>query len=181
MMEGKTEYSLAVYDYPNISGVRLISQEEFEKYSKYITRITKVSNDEKLFKIIELNYADFKVKLNKHISKYNENPKADFFEFEHVFIDINRLILNFLSATRSFLDHTETRLKREFGKKSDEISLFQNLTSQAYDNNFSYRFLYKSMLGNLKAQKIIAKNRESVYLGNSPKSTRYANEICSSH
>ena len=56
---------------------------------------------------------------------------------------MNRLILNLLSSIRTYLDHTETRLKRDYGDSSEEYLLFKEETSKAYDNSFEYRFLYK--------------------------------------
>jgi hypothetical protein len=70
------------------------------------------------------------------------NTETDVSIFEYWFLDLNRLILNFLSAVRTYLDHTETRLKREKSKYPEEIKFFEVITSYAYDNNFSYRFLY---------------------------------------
>jgi hypothetical protein len=56
-------------------------------------------------------------------------------------LDINRRLMNLLSSARSYLDHTETDLKRRFGSKSTQANTFGSLTSQLYDKHFSYRFL----------------------------------------
>jgi hypothetical protein len=48
-----------------------------------------------------------------------------------------------LSSIRTYLDHTETRLKREYGLASEEYKIFKTETSRTYDENFAYRFLYK--------------------------------------
>ena len=51
--------------------------------------------------------------------------------------------MNVLSSIRTYLDHTETRLNRTFGNKSEEYKLFKLLTSEAFDSHFAYRFLSK--------------------------------------
>ncbi len=58
-------------------------------------------------------------------------------------LDLNRRLMNFLSAVRTYLDHTETDLKRRFGEDSERYTRFEKLTNRLYDSWFSYRFLYK--------------------------------------
>lgn len=57
--------------------------------------------------------------------------------------NLMRLISEFTSVFRSFLDHWETYLKRKFGKDSKEFKLFKNATAKEYDNVFAYRFTYE--------------------------------------
>lgn len=142
-METKTTYCLATFDSPKLAGVRDLTKEEFERYVGYMDILTKISMDEKLFRIVELNYSELKKSIQLHTETYDKNPSADISQFEYVFMDINRLILNLLSSVRTFLDHTETRFKRKFGVSSEEVKLFKEITSAAYDEHFSYRFLYK--------------------------------------
>jgi hypothetical protein len=58
-------------------------------------------------------------------------------------LDLNRRLMNLLSAARTFLDHTETDLKRRFGADSERYTRFETLTHKLYDSFFSYRFLYE--------------------------------------
>lgn len=51
--------------------------------------------------------------------------------------------INWLNATRLFLDHEETWLKRHFGKDSQEYADFTKARHTAFNNSFAYRFLYK--------------------------------------
>jgi hypothetical protein len=51
--------------------------------------------------------------------------------------------INWLNATRLFLDHEETWLKRQFGEDSHEHAEFTKARSNAFDSSFAYRFLYK--------------------------------------
>ena len=50
--------------------------------------------------------------------------------------------MNFLSTARLFLDHTEARLKRLYGKNSESLYAFEVATGYAFDHVFAYRFLY---------------------------------------
>ncbi|NUU34649.1 hypothetical protein [Pseudomonas sp. C2B4] len=58
-------------------------------------------------------------------------------------LDVNRHFLNFLSAVRQLLDHTELRLKRQYSNNPEIFKVFQKRTSTAFDTVFAYRFLYK--------------------------------------
>lgn len=58
-------------------------------------------------------------------------------------LDVNRHFLNFLSAVRQLLDHTELRLKRQYLENPEILKVFQKRTSAAFDNVFAYRFIYK--------------------------------------
>lgn len=142
-MQVKATYCLATFDSPKITVVRDLTKEQFERYVGFMNSLTKINMDDKLFRIVELNYSELKKSVHLHTETYDKNPRADISQFEYVFMDLNRLILNLLSSIRTFLDHTETRFKREFGASSEEVKLFKEITSAAYDDHFSYRFLYK--------------------------------------
>ncbi len=58
-------------------------------------------------------------------------------------IEVNRHFLNFLTAVRQFLDHTETRLKREYAENSEVLTVFRTSTATSFDGVFAYRFMYK--------------------------------------
>lgn len=122
--------------------IRDLSQLEFEKYSEHIVKLILLRNDENLFKIVELNYTDFISKI-ENITSQVAGGIIDNSEQQYLHLELNRLILNLLSSIRTYLDHTETRLKREYGKDSEELKIFKAETSKAYDDNFAYRFLYK--------------------------------------
>lgn len=133
------EYALSAVDSPTISTVRTISEADFNRYCSYSSKLRKLHLDENLFRIVEMNYAEIKATSDYTLSQYESRS----FEMDEVFLNMNRLILNFLASVRTFLDHTETRLKREYGENSEELTFFKSETAKAYDNNFCYRFLYK--------------------------------------
>ena len=142
-MEEETVYSLATFDSPNITGIRTLTIEVFENVSKEITDLEKFHSEDALYNLIQLNNKDLKTRLDFYLNQYIANPRLDFSRFSIQFLDLNRLILNLLSSIRTYLDHTETRLKRTFGEPSEEFKLFKNLTSESFDNHFAYRFLSK--------------------------------------
>lgn len=58
-------------------------------------------------------------------------------------LDLNRCLMNLLASARSYLDHTETDLKRRFGESDERYQRFRHLTNRLYDSYFAYRFLYR--------------------------------------
>lgn len=50
--------------------------------------------------------------------------------------------INWLNATRLFIDHEQTSLTRRYGKESRELAVFDGARAAAFDGNFAYRFLY---------------------------------------
>jgi hypothetical protein len=138
----KTAYSLSMFKASEFKEIRSLSQSEFEKYSDYIVKLILLKNDENLFKIVELNYADFISKIEHITNQLIENDLITE-DQQYLHLEVNRLILNLLSSIRTYLDHTETRLKREYGLASEEYKIFKTETSRTYDENFAYRFLYK--------------------------------------
>lgn len=51
--------------------------------------------------------------------------------------------INWLNATRLFLEHEQTWLTRHYGKESPELALFNGARAAAFDGSFAYRFLYE--------------------------------------
>jgi hypothetical protein len=54
---------------------------------------------------------------------------------------VQQRVMSFLSSVKSFLGHTETALKRLYGKPSLELQNFKDHTHRLFDAHFSYRFL----------------------------------------
>ncbi len=143
MSEEQTTYQLASINSPNITGIKGLSFAEFTMYEDYINTLLRLTQDERFFDLVTLNHTDLKARINEYINEYDKNPNIFLAEGNPVYLNINRLILNFLSSLRTFLDHTETRLKRQYGQDSEEFKIFKVLTNNAFDESFGYRFLYK--------------------------------------
>lgn len=56
--------------------------------------------------------------------------------------DINRRIINLLSACRMYLDHYCHHLKNIYGESSDKVVAVRNQEKSEYDSNLSYRVLH---------------------------------------
>jgi hypothetical protein len=138
----KVNPQLGIVEGKNFTTVREFA--EYEEYNKASERLADFSNDRQLFTIVCWNYDDYNNLLKKYSEELMRNPSTmDRLRLDAIVLDINRHILNYLSAVRSFLDHSETNLKKRYGPDSERVSRFTAACSNAYDNHFSYRFLYK--------------------------------------
>lgn len=138
----ETTYALGTIDNPKITCVRNLSKDEYDRHVRSIIKLTKQSMEQQLYSIVELNYQDFNKQLQEYVKDdfvlALDHPEA----MEKVFLNLNRLLLNYLAAVKTFLDHTETRLSRRYGEESEEFKLFKSEIKNVFDNHFEYKFLY---------------------------------------
>jgi hypothetical protein len=126
-----------------LKSVRVLSKNEFDGYREMIRIITKLDQEDGLFKILRVNYLEFKDSLSDHVTNYVHSGNKGDYLYKIIPFDLNRLIMNFLSSVRMFVDHTETRLKHEYGRASDEVKFWELETKTSSDKSFAYRFLWK--------------------------------------
>lgn len=125
-----------------ITALRELKKSEYGAYKKAASRLMTFSSDQHLFTIAGLNFDDYKSLLTRYFEEYSANPAMSWTRMEQMVLNVNRHILNFLSSVRTFLDHSETNLKRRYGPDSERLK-FQDACSNAFDSSFSYRFLYR--------------------------------------
>lgn len=121
---------------------REISKQELMEFKKLNNYLREFDNSQGMLPLVQSN----SLELDKYISHLQSiNHEIPVLHRKHVEIndEINRLLLNFLNSARLYLDHTETRLKRTYGKQSEQVKRFKLATSSAYDGLFIYRFFYK--------------------------------------
>ena len=123
----------------DIKKIRSLSNTEFETYCGFLEDLNQYQRENSLIDIILLNYKDFHSKIEYYTREHDMNVSSG----HYIYMDLNRHILNCLFSFRTYLDHMEYNLKKKFGESSNEYIYFKNLTSKSFDQNFSYRFLYK--------------------------------------
>lgn len=127
-----------------ITDIRDLSSEEYQTYVRASSCLMGFSRDQQLYAIVLLNYDDFLNLLKKYGEEYAKNPSSvNWITMERMVLDTNRYFLNYLSSVKTFLDHTETKLKKNYGEESPRYKCFKEICSKSYDSSFSYRFLIK--------------------------------------
>jgi hypothetical protein len=92
-------------------------------------RVSKLNSDELLQSILDL---EKRLIENKVLIMNDDSEK----------LNTNRHLLNYLFSFRTYIDHLETFIKREYGKQSNEVKEFKALTANIHDKNLAYRFFY---------------------------------------
>lgn len=126
--------------------VRDLSEIEYSKFKLACRKTKQFITDRELMAIVYMNHDEYQAGLASYLSTLIQRPpqiSQDTLGMENMSLNINRLLLNLLFSFRTFLDHTETNLKRRHGKDSAEVKLFKETCSKCYDENFSYRFIYR--------------------------------------
>lgn len=124
-----------------------LSEKQFENFEKAISEIEEIHYIRRLLDFVALNDIEIINYLNDSLHNLIQKSvswngvKRD--DGDKVFQNVNRLFLNYLSSIRTFLDHSETFLKRKYGENSNEFKEFKKIISYFFDNSFAYRFFYK--------------------------------------
>jgi hypothetical protein len=128
----------------SITSIRILEDSEYQEYKNAVGCLTDFSSDQQLYAITLLNYNDLLKLISVYSNAWDKNPKmVDFHFLEEMTLNINRHIINYLFSVRMFLDHTAFKLKRVHSDGSVKFATFKKATNFEYENNFSYRFLYK--------------------------------------
>lgn len=136
------KYVLATFSPNSLNEIRQISEDELNKYKINEDKISEFSKNQELFEIVKLNHQDYQTTSTTYFNTDQQNPCMDWSLADGIKTDINRLIINFLSSFRTFLDHFDRTLSKQYGNDSQIYLLFKKNLSYYYDNCFAYRFLY---------------------------------------
>lgn len=137
-----TEKETSELDY-----IQEIDNDTFESIEKSIRIVDEVHNSMDLFLILRNNYFEIADFQETHAEKFIKNIKDPLNiakeDYTRLKIEINRIVQNYLSSVRMFIDHCDANLNRRFGKESTEYLDFKKTLSEFYNNTFEYRFIYK--------------------------------------
>lgn len=126
----------------HIAGVRPLSDEEFATYEAAVHALRQFDRGQGGLGFMQQSHFEFEKELSTieaevRVLGGQARNRSD------ISMRINLRVLNFLSASRLYLDHTAFRLSRTYGKQSPEVMAFDEATKRAYEGSFAYRFLYK--------------------------------------
>jgi hypothetical protein len=123
---------------------RLITPSEMENLRNAMSKFGVFMNCCNLFEISKKNFQLLLTYHNELSNAYkmtNRQHANDFIEMSVQ--EINRLLLNYLSSFRTYLDHLNTRYSRLQKNGYPCLNDFKKITSVCYDTSFYYRFFYK--------------------------------------
>jgi hypothetical protein len=126
----------------NIRRVRSLSEKEADQTAEALAILGRYASHNNLFILTELNYHELQLALTEYNTNFRQYS-GNILRLDTLLTNCSRLMLNYLSSFRMFIDHSEVSLKRRFGKGSPAVDAYKTLESHQYDSVFAYRFLYR--------------------------------------
>jgi hypothetical protein len=122
---------------------RQLSAAEYDSYTEATLLLGRQVAVRQLIEIMRLNYNEYVETMSRFAQEYEKDYSLNWQRVTDMVIQVDRHILNFLTAMKTFFDHTQTRLDRTYGKESNQFKRYKTAERAAFDNNFSYRFVSK--------------------------------------
>ena len=125
-----------------IRGLREITDDE---YVRYVADVAFVRHhaDKWLLRVVGHNYMAYLETVAEVVNTLEDPQLRDREEIGDIAMALRIEMFNWLLVLRAYLDHTETWLKRTFGKDSAQVATFRSETARHFDSHFAYRFFYK--------------------------------------
>lgn len=127
----------------NFAVLRPLTDSEFSDFNEANEALGRFSAAQNLILIADSNYLEYENQIADFSKRYAANYQLDWKRATSIVQEFNRRVLNFLTGMRTFLDHTEARLKRTYGPTSWQFGKFRDSAAECFDANFSYRFVYQ--------------------------------------
>jgi hypothetical protein len=147
----------------DVREVRVLSDLEGKAYYEAASQLRRYERDVFPYASLLQNFRELFDALQQYGAPANHHLFSSMRSASEVALHLNRLIMNYLASFRAFLDHSETRFIRTFGRDSAEYRDLKSTMALHYDNSFSYPFVYKLRhyaqhcglpLGNLEAHAV---------------------------
>ncbi|MFD3219200.1 hypothetical protein [Bacillus sp. BR_7a] len=120
-----------------------INKNVFDEYSLHLKKLLQFEQEFNLYVTVSHNYEEMIETVDAIKVDYIRDSSMSWIKMNAIMLSINRRVLNYLSTFRTYLDHAERFLKHEFGRESEQVKRFKEITAKEYDDYFAYRFLYK--------------------------------------
>lgn len=128
----------------SVKGKRVVTNEEFAELAKQEKVLHDFNRNHLLIEYVLDNASDFQAVISDTLhSAYYEPHMMDSFNPDLFLRRVQKTLLNLMMSLRTFADHLETKMKREYGESSEEFLLFKKLAAEEFDNNFAYAFMAK--------------------------------------
>lgn len=130
-------------DRMRISDIRSLSREELTQINDASQKIGDFVANCNLFEICATNHKELIVYYDKVRVEYNITHNIEDSIGTDILIEINRLLMNYLSSFRTMIDHYQTRYTRIDRQGTDQLKSFKSFRSAIYNSSFHYRFFYQ--------------------------------------
>lgn len=125
-----------------LTAVRGLTEQESKQYEEDLEEMVRFEEYLLLIGFVKTNHLELEREIAGILSELYVSEGHQPYP-QGVTARSNLRLLNFLGAMRLFLDHTNFRLSRTYGKGSPEHSVFRKKTREVYSGSCAYRFLYR--------------------------------------
>lgn len=96
---------------------------------------------EQKFDLVTEDFIEYEMTLLSYAANHMMFSNLDYIRLQNEVNNINRRLVNLLSACRLYLDHCIHHLSNIYGRESEKIEAVNRQKSAEYDSNLSYRVL----------------------------------------
>ncbi|HEY5345090.1 MAG TPA: hypothetical protein VIK62_01955, partial [Verrucomicrobiae bacterium] len=114
--------------------VRDLTEEEIAKDKKYTAIFTEARGRFHLFKILSLNYAEWTANINLLLNPQSKNHDSEI-------LQLDRLLLNYLSCAYTIHEHFKTSLRRRFRNTPEKLKAYDDFVGKLCEKSWEFAFL----------------------------------------
>jgi hypothetical protein len=126
-----------------LNSVRMLRDNEFAEYREATGSIAGFVSDCQKFQEVRKSYAEYRELIDYYNRKYSVRPRLNTVITGEMNNAINRRLRAFFTEFYFFLEYAERKLKRRYGKDSEQANDFKKATGEQFDGSFAYRFIYQ--------------------------------------
>lgn len=120
--------------------IKNLSSIEYKELEDVQQRILEFRYFARRIKEIELNYDCLIITIEQY-ELLSRTKGLEISQLDLCFIDINRLLINFIDSFKFFIEYLGTHFKKH-GEASHEYNIFKRFTVYCYESYFSYKLFY---------------------------------------
>ena len=113
--------------------IRDLTDDELRADDHYRTRFAEIYSRFSLFRILEKNYQEWWSFTRKLLTPGNR-------DFEQDRLELNRLLMNYLSSAYSIVEHLEKSYTRRFRNDAEKSQKYRDFVSRLEHDSFAYAF-----------------------------------------
>lgn len=126
----------------SLEPVRELGEDEYRGYAEDVKSTLACRSDYRQFTMVRHSYVEYTRELRRYEKALAGPVRLDEILEDDLVHTLNRRLRGFFSELRVFLDNTQAKLKRRYGKESEELQVFKNACAHQFDGSFAYRFVY---------------------------------------
>jgi hypothetical protein len=114
--------------------IRNLTEEEIANYEKYTPLIAEANNRFKLFRILDKNYKEWTNYINSLLTAQQRD------DFENDWLELDRLLLNYLSSAYTIQEHFLVSFRRRFRQNTEKLKEYDDFINKLCQTSWEFAF-----------------------------------------